>query len=139
MIDVPVTIGANINIIGALPTDAADRLDEGWSETAGEITFTGAPDHVAINAMIHQAIANNANIQRSSPELILQKNGVTVITSATGYIRDSGDHEQSSNAVYWIDPNPGVNPVYRIMCGQDTTITGAVSVVNGFFQAQAFL
>jgi len=130
----------NVNTNGIIDI-TSQRIDQGWSFNVNEYTYTGEPDKIIISCQIHQQIANNINRQRPAPVLNLEKNdgtGWSVISkSATGYIRDASDHEQSSNTISFTDPSPGTNPQYRMSKEQDTTINGAVNSIIGSFSLNA--
>lgn len=128
--------GQNVNDTGAIAT-AVDALDAGWSTpAAGQLEFAGSPDKVKIHAHVHQSIAQGANIQRPAPVLELYRNGTLITSSATGYIRDFSDHEESSNTIVWSDRAPGANPLYEIRSRQDA-LAAVVSSVSGQFSAEA--
>lgn len=132
-----VNAGQNVNDIGAVAT-TVDRLDTGWSSpNAGQLAFTGSPASVEIQSHIHHTIGNTTNAQRPAPVLELRRNNTVIATSATGYIRDASDHEESSNAIMWVDNNPGTDPVYSLTTRRDTTLTSQVSVQTGQFHASA--
>ena len=46
---------------------------------------------------------------------LIRSDGEVIVASATGYIRDLGDHEQSSHNLTGIDPSPITDGSYRVM------------------------
>ena len=133
-----VTAGQDINDDGVIQITSL-RADAGWAIVQDELRYTGTPDRVRVTAHIHQTIAETANAQRPAPVLELLRNGVIITSSATGYIRDSADHEESSNTIVFVDPAPGANPVYEIQSRQESTNGSIVTVVTGQFSGEAVL
>lgn len=131
-----VTPGQNVNDTGTINITSS-RLDTGWAQAGDSLEYVGEPDRVRIDVNVSQEIGNTDNIQRAAPVLVLQRNGIEVARSATGYIRDTSDHEQSTNTISFIDPTPGVDPTYSLVSETDTTITGATLVTLGSFSAEA--
>jgi len=119
----------------------SERADTGWTIAGNVLTYAGTPDSVRITVMVKQAIANGVNIQRPAPVLSLRKNGAAagneIANSATGYIRDATDHEESSNTIAIVDHNPGTNPTYTVATEQDSTQGGVVNSEIGHFTAEA--
>ena len=131
----------DMNVAGTVSWTAA--LSEGqWSSAANVFTYAGTSDYIVINAKAHQAISQNANIQRTSSVLELQRsiNGgadwETVDTGASGYIRDNADHEESSNSVFYRDINPPAGVQYRLVKRQEA-LAGIVDLVTGQFDLEA--
>lgn len=119
-------------------TLASQRADTGWAIAGNVMSFTGAPDHVDISAMAY----GTGGGARSSPELLLVKNGDTanpIAISGTGYIRNSGGHDSSSNTISFRDVAPGSNPTYQLIARRGATNTTAVPIVLGSFSAKATL
>ena len=91
---------------------------------------------------MHQSIAQNVSLQRVSPVLELQRSTdgggtyTTVAASATGYIRDISDHEESSNSIFYRDINPPAGVQYRLNKRQEA-LAGAVDLINGQFDLEA--
>ena len=85
---------------------------------------------------VHQTVPQNVSRQRPAPVLELRKNGVVVATSATGYIRDANDHEESSNTIFWIDANPD-GSAYTVTGRVESTQAGDVNSVTGQFFARS--
>lgn len=133
-----VTAGQDVNDNGAIAF-TSDRDDATWDATANSRTYIGAPDRVRIKVNIHQRIADNINAQRPAPQVTLLRNGVTIARSSTGYIRDTNDHEDSSNTIAIIDRAPGTDPVYTLTSTQESTNGSVVSVVIGSFDLEAVL
>lgn len=130
------------NQTGTTLTLAAVREDAGWSSLApvNEATFTGSPDRVRISAITYMHQPQSGLFARINPGLLLQRNGVTIARSATGYERHSGGHDSSSNTISFIDPTPGVNPVYRLRAFQENASQGDVLLVDlGAFSLEAVL
>lgn len=131
-----VVAGQNINDAGPVET-SVDVLDIGWTMPAsGSLAFSGSPAKVRLSVQAHSTIAQTANLQRPAPVIELYRGNDLITTSATGYIRDSSDHEESSQTVIWTDRNPGLNPIYRIESRQEA-LAGVVSVISGQFTAEA--
>jgi len=132
----------DVNDNGVITT-TEQRADTGWTVTDanGNHAYTGTPDRVRITAQVSQSIAQNANIQRPAPLLALQKliggTWTTIAESATGYIRDASDHEQSSNTITHTDPAPGTDPTYRLLSEQETANGGVVTAEFGNFALEA--
>lgn len=116
----------NVNIDGAI-TFLGLRVDGGWNVLNNEAVFIGAPDKVRVYVQISQSIGQGVNIQRAAPVVNLLKGGQLVSRSASGYIRDATDHEQSSNSIVYIDHAPGVDPVYSLQAVRDSTNAGVVT------------
>lgn len=114
-----------------------ERLDQGWALNAFVLEYAGEPDRVRISLSAHQSIADTVDTQRPAPVIELSKNGSIVAVSATGYIRDDGDHEESSHSIAWIDPAPGVDPTYTILSRQESSEGGRVDITIGAFSAEA--
>lgn len=113
-----VTAGQNINqAAGTLTVDTT-------------MAFTGAPVVVEISVNLHGAIGN-VNSQRNAPVVELWRtNGTPTLlaTMATGYIRDTSDHEEASWHCHYTDDTPGTDPAYELRTRRDTTISGTVAV-----------
>ncbi len=103
------------------------------NQTAGTLTtttplsFTGTPARVEITLNIHGMISNTAAVARPAPVMELYRGATLLLSIATGYIRDSNDHEESSYNAHFIDTSPGTDPVYTIQTRRDSTISGAVT------------
>ena len=117
----------NMNLAGGEVTISNRRLDEGWEQADNTLVYTGSPDRIRINVSIPQQIANNADAQRAAPIIVLRRNGEPIARSATGYIRDFSDHEQSSQTISYVDSAPDSNPVYDLIKEQDSAINSAVT------------
>ena len=138
----------NVNVNGPLLFGEATKLDAGWAHDVGtnSFSFAGAPRKLRVYVKCHQKIPETANSQRPSPMLFLDRTNIvdgtpvteTVDCSANGYIRDTSDVENSSNGIVFPDMNPGENPVYTVRAERDSTITGAVEVIAGYFAAESF-
>lgn len=129
----------NVNINGPLLFDASTRIDSRWTHVAAtnEFSYSGQPNRVRIVVLSAHEIPGNVNSQRPAPVLSLFRNGTLVSRAATGYIRDTSDHEESSNLISLLDVSPGTDPVYTIEASRDSTITGTVDSVVGYFSAEA--
>ena len=91
---------------------------------------------------VHHKISETITAQRPSPVVVLERlvpNGLweIVSTSATGYIRDTTDHEESSNTIFYRDINPVSGVSYRLVHRQDTTNGAVVDVTLGQFDLVA--
>ncbi|MEM7377592.1 MAG: hypothetical protein AAF460_08815 [Pseudomonadota bacterium] len=115
------------------------RAEAGWAFTANSFTFTGSPDRIRFSIQVHQVIANNVNRQRACPVLHLRRNGTIVATSASGYIRDATDHEESSASISFLDVTPGTNPVYDFLTETESNQTGNVPVETSSIGAEAIV
>ena len=106
----------NVNINGPLLFGESTKLDAGWSHdvNTNSFLFAGSPRKVRVYVKCHQNIPGTVNSQRPAPMLFLDRTNIvngTAVTevvdcSATGYIRDTNDHENSSNGIVFPDMNP---------------------------------
>jgi hypothetical protein len=119
--------GININQALAPVALTSGTLDSGWSNSSGDISYTGSPSVIEIAVNIHGAIDNASNIQRPASIVELWRGSTLLATYATGYIRDATDHEEASWSGYFIDRSPGTNPSYQIRTRSETTQLGAVT------------
>jgi hypothetical protein len=131
----PVTTGQDVNDNGDLIFDATSRSDTGWAHAGGTNSFayTGSPDHIHITIMVKQTGAGG----RANPTVQLLKNGNLVAESATGYIRNGSGHNESSNTIAWIDPNPGTNPTYTLVTRQESNNGTPILTDIGHFSGKA--
>ena len=138
MVKAPALI-QNLNVIAATNFGTATRSESGWShaQDGNAFVYAGTADRVDIVVQTHQQIPGTVNRQRPSPILELLKDGAVVATSATGYIRDTIDHEESSFTLVWTDESPGTGATYTVQTRRDTTNTGAVDLVTGDFVGKA--
>lgn len=132
------TQNMNQNAVATLTTES---LGTGWVPGAAEAYQITVPvDYVEFEVHVHQRIADTLDGERPAPMLVLEESADgttwTVVTkSATGYIRDASDHEDSSNNIDWYIPNPPVGQQYRISKEQDSTLGSVVGAVTGQFRA----
>ena len=128
-----VDAGQDINDNGPINT-TIESLDSGWSMSGnGELSYSGSPELVRLAAHVHNEIPGNVNVQRAAPAVELSRNGQLLTTAATGYIRDASNHEESSNTIYFVDHDPGVDPVYSIASLRESTIGADVFSTSGQF------
>lgn len=131
----------NVNVNAPLAFGADVQNDGDWQHVAGsnEFIFVGTADVIEVKVSVHQRIPDSASSQRPSPVLELYRNddAVPVASSATGYIRDASDHEESSNVIVFVDPDPSALVRYRVQARRDTGISAAVESVTGQFAAVA--
>ncbi|MEL6143606.1 MAG: hypothetical protein AAFU67_18550, partial [Bacteroidota bacterium] len=103
----------------------------GWDQTGvTEFTYTGSPDFVQIDLNMKVSIDNAQSVQRPNSviEVVRVNDGKVVASSATGYIRDSSDHEESSYHISVIDATPTSNPTYKVTYIKESTNNGVVTV-----------
>lgn len=131
----------NVNTNAPLTFGDAFANDGDWQHVGGanEFVFNGTADVIEVKVSVHQKIPDSASSQRPSPVLELYRNddAVPVASSSTGYIRDASDHEESSNLIVFVDPDPSTLARYRVQARRDTGIDGAVDAVTGQFSAVA--
>ena len=108
-----------------------EREDADFS-IAGDsaVTVAGTPDHIDIRVQIHLKIADNLSIQRPNQICRVTRNdGAIIGVSATGYIRDTADHEESSFNIAAMDTAPIANGTYTVTCQRETTNASVVPTV----------
>ena len=115
------------------------RADAGWTVNANNMVFTGEPDRVRINAQTYFQQNQSGAFARINPELELLKNGAVVAKSGTGYQRHGSGHDSSSNDISYVDPAPGVDPVYQLRAQQGSTQNDFLAVDIGSFSCEAVL
>lgn len=94
-----------------------------------EVTVTGTPDHIEIGCNVKVSIDNLSNVQRPNQVVrIVRSDGRVIASSATGYIRDASDHEESSYNLTAIDYSPINNGSYSITATRETGNAGVVSL-----------
>ena len=130
LVSVEVTAGTNINQTNLDPIP-----------TSGPVSFTGAPSAVDLRVHVHYGIANSISGSRVAPVVELWRVSGTptlLASAATGYIRDSNDHEESSFTISIWDVAAGTNPVYELRARRDSTVGAVASVLApSWFQARA--
>ena len=120
--------------------DVTTQLTEGdWVETAEGFLYSGSPTYTLINAHLKQSLTFVA--QRPAPLLGLQTRvgtnaWVTLAISATGYIRNTSGHRESSNTLFFRHINPPANSEYRLTSGVEA-LTGTVDSDFGQFDLEA--
>lgn len=131
----------NVNVNAPITFGAAFHNDGDWQHApvTNEFVFVGSADAVVVQVSVHQRIPDSASVPRPAPILELFRNDelTPVASSATGYIRDTVDHEESSNAITYVDKDPATLSRYRVQARRDTTTAGAVDAVTGQFSAVA--
>ncbi len=121
-----------------------ELVESGWTFSAADNAYEYAnpAKYIKISAHLNQSIAENANIQRAAPVLILEKQTGAgwdeIARSATGYIRDGSDHEQSSNTITFRDLDTGSGGTYRLSTVQESANAGVVTSQGGDFDLEAF-
>lgn len=120
------------------------QLSEGdWVDNGNNTyTYNESADYIVINAQVHQEIPNTVNRQRPAPVLVLQSSPdgtvwTNIAESATGYIRDATDHEESSNSLFYRDVAPATGTSYRLLSIQESTQGGVVNSTLGQFDLVA--
>lgn len=142
LISATVDVGQNVNVGGGLDITTV-RVDPGWSELAGGLVFTGSPDRVEISAIVLQGTVGQVTTRTSPGLKLVRRYSVSANWaslspySATGYIRGTQLHTESSNTITFIDENPGTNPHYRFNTRQETSSSGSVPVIEGRISALA--
>jgi len=122
------TSNTGVNINWDNTTDR--RQDTGISIDASHqnITVSGTPNHVELNVNLKISIDNLVNIQRPNQVIkIIRSDGRVIASSATGYIRDASDHEESSYNISAIDFSPIQDASYRVVSYREAT-SGVVSL-----------
>ena len=131
----------NVNVDAPITFGAASHNDGDWQHVAGsgEFAFTGSADIVEVRVSVHQKIPDSASSQRPAPVLELYRNDDTtpVASSASGYIRDTSDHEESSNTLMYVDRDPSTLTRYRVRGRRETNLSSVVDSVTGQFSAVA--
>lgn len=101
--------------------------------TSSALSVVGAASWVRVEINVHGAIADTANAQRPAPVCELYRTSlgqVHLASAATGYIRDTTDHEESSFNLVFTDLAPGSNPAYEVRFRRDSTNGNAVNTVS---------
>lgn len=120
-------------------TLSSNREDGAWSEAGNVVTYSGSPDRVRITAMAgYENPTDVSGKQRICPELELIKNGTQrLAVSASGYQRHNSGANTSSNTISFIDPDPGVNPNYRLRAQQGGNQNDVEQIDIGHFSLEA--
>ena len=108
-----------------IPWDDAGfrRTDPGISIDAAHqnISVAGTPDHVVIEVNIKMRIDDTKSIQRPNQRIeIIRSDGLVLAASATGYIRDTSDHEESSHNIAVTDFLPIADASYTIKSSRES-------------------
>lgn len=120
---------AGMTIAWDNPTDRREDTGISIDALSREVTVTGTPDHIEIGCNVKVSINNNSNVQRPNQVVrIVRSDGRVMASSATGYIRDAGDHEESSYNLTAVDYSPINNGSYRITATRETGNAGVVSI-----------
>ena len=105
------------------------RQDTGISINGANtlVTVAGRPNYIDINVNIKIGIADTDNKQRPNQVVrLVRSDGKVLASSATGYIRDTGDHEESSYNFTVTDAFPIENANYRVTAIRESNNIGSV-------------
>ena len=117
---VDVTAGQNINQTAGVLT------------TSATMTLVGSDPlvvHVCVN--LHGVLGDATSGARVAPVVELWRVTGTaehLVTMATGYIRDSQDHEENSFNSAFYDLTPGASPEYELRTRRDSTVSATLPV-----------
>lgn len=116
-----------------IPWDDAGnrRQDTGISINAASqvVTVAGTPNLVELSVTMKIAISNSSSVQRPNQIVeVIRSDGLIIGASATGYIRDATDHEDSSHNIYCVDYSPLEGGSYRVLSKRETNSSGVVSL-----------
>ena len=142
-----VTVGQDANENREADLDPDALVDEGWRQAGNWLGFDGTPERVALSAMVRQDGGTAAaREQRAAPQIRIERSNDggdtwpwSTVLSATGYIRDTTGHHQSSNTIAQIDRTPGTRPIYRLVFSEGSTERDTCEVVEGVLDAEALV
>jgi len=116
-----------------IPWDNVGDRDEGSvfqiRNGSTSVFVAGTPRYVQINVNIKISISNTAAIARPNQVVrLIRSDGRVLASSATGYIRDAGDHEESSYNFSVMDVAPITNGEYRVVSFREGSNGNTVSL-----------
>ena len=103
-------------------TITSSSLGTGWSVSSNTLLFTGSPTYVIVR--VNVSFTNTTGNQRVAPVVELHKSTTKLAHAHTGYIRNTGGHDEASANFVYVDTAPGTNPAYHLESSKGSTVSG---------------